>query len=68
MDINDLSRSFELSQQHVEDAVSPHDLVSALTKVGVQYVMIGGHTLGYFTGNPRATIDVDVIVASSHVP
>lgn len=53
-DSSSLERSFRLSQQHVDDAVSPHDLASVLAENGARYVMIGGHVLGYFTGTPRA--------------
>jgi hypothetical protein len=66
-DSNSFERSHQLAQQHVEDAVSPHDLASVLTATGTQYVLIGGHAIGYFTGTPRATVDVDVIVSSPQV-
>jgi hypothetical protein len=47
VDSNSIERSYQLSQQHVEDAVSPHDLAGVLAKAGTRYVMIGGHALGY---------------------
>jgi hypothetical protein len=55
-------RSHQLSRQQIEDAISPHDVASALLQADVKYVLIGGHVLAYFTGTPRATVDVDVIV------
>lgn len=66
-DSSNLERSHQLSQQHVDDAVSPHELAIVLSQSGARYVLIGGHVLGYFTGTPRATIDVDVIVSAAHV-
>jgi hypothetical protein len=44
-----------------------HELASVLTASGAKYVLIGGHAIGYFTGTPRATVDVDVIVSSPQV-
>jgi hypothetical protein len=68
---NDTENSFEqshrLSQQQADDAVSPYELTAILNDGGIKYVLIGGHVLGYLTGAPRATVDVDVIVSSSHV-
>ncbi|MEY4575892.1 MAG: hypothetical protein RL701_595 [Pseudomonadota bacterium] len=64
---NSIERSHQLSQQQVADAVSPHALAGLLFQAGATYVMIGGHVLGYLTGNPRATVDVDVIVSTSHI-
>jgi predicted nucleotidyltransferase len=68
---NDTENSFEqshrLSQQHAADAVSPYELTAILEAGGIKYVLIGGHVLGYLTGSPRATVDVDVIISSAHV-
>ena len=68
---NDTENSFEqshrLSQQQADDAVSPYELTAILNEGGIKYVLIGGHVLGYLTGTPRATVDVDVIISSAHV-
>ena len=56
-------RSYQLSKQHVDDAISPHEVAEVLNELKVKYVLIGGHVLGYFTGSPRATVDVDVMVS-----
>jgi len=58
-------RSHQLSRQQIDDAVSPHELTAVLSAAGVKYVLIGGHILGYFTGSPRATVDVDVVVSNA---
>jgi len=64
---NTFELSHLLSQQQVDDAVSPFDVVALLNAGGIKYVLIGGHLLGHLTGSPRATVDVDVIVASGQV-
>jgi hypothetical protein len=63
---NSLERAHQLSKQQVDDAVSPHELALLFTDNGIEYVLIGGHILGYFSGTPRATVDVDVIVSAAH--
>jgi hypothetical protein len=60
-------KSHQLSRQHVPDAVSPHEIATILNERGIRFVLIGGHLLGYLTGSPRATVDVDVIVSSGQV-
>jgi len=60
-------RSHQLSLQHAADAVSPYELTAILSSHSISYVLIGGHVLGYLIGSPRATVDVDVLVSSSHV-
>ena len=62
-----LEQSHRLSKQHVHDAVSPLDVVSVLNDGKVHFVLIGGHMLGFHTGTPRATVDVDVIVAHADI-
>jgi autonomous glycyl radical cofactor GrcA len=68
---NDTENSFEqshrLSQQQTDDAVSPYEVTAILEEGGIKYVLIGGHVLGYLTGSPRATVDVDVIVSNAHL-
>lgn len=64
---NLLEKSHQLSRQAVGDAVSPQNVVLQLTNAGAKYVLIGGHMLSFYTGTPRATIDVDVIVSTAHV-
>lgn len=66
-DSSSLQRSYDLSRLHVSDAVSPYELAKILAEARAEYVLIGGHTLGYFTGTPRATVDVDAIVAASDI-
>lgn len=63
-----LSRSFELSCLHVADAASPFTVAGLLADARIRYVLIGGHALAYLTASPRATVDVDVLLAIRDVP
>ena len=56
-----------MSKQQIDDAVSPYELTSILNKGNIEYILIEGHVLCYFTGSPKATIDVDVIVSNTHM-
>ena len=64
---NFLEQSHQLSRQAVADAVSPQEIVLILSKIGAKHVLVGGHMLSFYTGSPRATVDVDVIVSTAHV-
>lgn len=64
---NYLKQSHQLSQQAFGDAVSPEEVVLILSKIGARHVLIGGHMLSFYTGTPRATVDVDIIVSAAHV-
>jgi predicted nucleotidyltransferase len=47
-----------------EDVALP-DVVKALNDAGVDFVLVGGHAIGGWTKKPRATVDVDVVIASN---
>ena len=64
-DIQNLQKSYELSSQHVEDAVNPLEVAALFEKERVSYVLIGGHMLSFYTGTARATVDVDFIIGAS---
>lgn len=64
-DINNLIKSFELSGQKINDVVNPLDLAAIFEKERIAYVLIGGHMLSFYTGNIRATVDVDFIIGGS---
>lgn len=42
--------------------ITPFDVSRVLDGVGVVYVLVGAHAAAGYTGAPRATIDVDVVV------
>jgi hypothetical protein len=51
---------------HMEYAVSPYEVIAVLNKAHVSFVLVGAYGLGGWTGKPRSTEDVDVIVAAKH--
>ena len=42
--------------------IGPADVARVLDDAGVRYVIVGAHAANGYTGRPRATVDVDVIV------
>lgn len=42
--------------------IGPEDVARVLNQAGVKYVIVGAHAANGYTGRPRATVDVDVIV------
>ena len=42
--------------------IGPDDVARVLREAGVEYVVVGAHAANGYTGRPRATVDVDVIV------
>ncbi len=63
--IENLQKSYELSSQQVEDAVSPLEVAALFEEKRFSYVLIGGHMLSFYTGTARATVDVDFIVSGT---
>src|SRR5207244_3006268 len=51
---------------HMEHVVSPQKVIAILNKVGVSFVLVGAYGLVGWTKKPRATVDVDVVVAAKH--
>src|SRR5687768_9388087 len=42
--------------------IGPADVARVLREAGLKYVIVGAHAANGYTGRPRATVDVDVIV------
>jgi hypothetical protein len=42
--------------------IGPDDVARVLRAAGVEYVVVGAHAANGYTGRPRATVDVDVVV------
>jgi len=42
--------------------IGPAEVARVLRDAGIKYVIVGGHAANGYTGRPRATVDVDVIV------
>src|SRR4051812_3264233 len=57
-----LTTSTALAGYYVKGFISPLDVIRVLRAAGVRFMLIGAHALGGWTGTPRATLDVDVLV------
>lgn len=53
-----------LSGYQVVKSISPLDVISVLNANGISFVLVGAYGLAGWTKAPRATQDVDVLVAS----
>ncbi|MFO0841202.1 MAG: hypothetical protein U0797_02240 [Gemmataceae bacterium] len=62
-----LTTSSWLSSLYVQDQIPPLDVIAVLEAAKIKYVLVGAHGLGGWTRQPRATQDVDVIVAARQV-
>jgi hypothetical protein len=58
-----LDASSVLSGYYVTNAISPLDVIRVLNGAGVRFVLVGLHGIGGWMQKPRATEDVDVLVA-----
>ncbi|MCF6317979.1 MAG: hypothetical protein L3J83_01695 [Proteobacteria bacterium] len=61
--IENLYKSHQLSKQVIDNVINPLEIIELFEKNGLKYALIGGHMLAYYTNNPRATVDVDFIIA-----
>jgi hypothetical protein len=61
-----LAISSRLSGYYVANAILPIDVIRTLNAAGVQFMLIGAHGIGGWMQKPRATEDVEVVVASRH--
>src|SRR5579872_6776309 len=59
-----LETSTALSGYYYVKGIAPIDVIRVLRAVGVRFMLVGAHALGGWTGAPRATHDVDVLVAT----
>ncbi len=57
----DIALGVRLAKMH-ERTIGPGDVARVLRAAGVQYVLVGSHAANGYTGRPRTTVDVDVIV------
>lgn len=55
-----------LSSFQVAHAIPPSEVISVLQNEGISFVLVGAYGLGGWIQKPRATADVDVIVAAKH--
>src|SRR5437588_4802732 len=59
-----LSTSTALAGYYVKGFIPPIQVIRVLRAVGVRFMLVGAHGLGGWTGAPRATHDVDVLVGT----
>lgn len=57
----DIALGAKLAQMQ-DRPIGPVDVARVLRDAGVKYVIVGAHAINGYTGRPRATVDVDVIV------
>jgi hypothetical protein len=58
-----LATSSALSEYYVPNLITPLEVIRILNAAKVRFMLLGAHGLGGWTGEPRATKDVDVLVA-----
>jgi hypothetical protein len=61
-----LETSTALSGYAMATQILPPDVISVLNRQRISFVLVGAHGLGGWTKKPRATQDIDVIVAAKH--
>jgi hypothetical protein len=59
-----LRTSSALSSLYVPDLIEPLQVIGVLNAAGVRFMLVGAHCIGGWTQKPRATEDVDVLVAA----
>src|SRR5437588_13070543 len=62
-----LFKSSKLSGVYVPHFIAPEEVIRVLNAAKVSFTLVGAHGLGGWTGKPRATEDVDVVVVQRHV-
>ncbi len=55
--------SATLSKWQVKHMIPLQEVLAVLNGAGVEFVLAGAHAIGGYTKKPRATMDVDVVVA-----
>ena len=58
-----LAKTIALSQYYVANMITPIEVIRVLNKAKISFVLVGLHGLVAWMREPRATEDVDVIVA-----
>lgn len=62
-----LERTVGLTRELVEGVMSPRDIVPVLERERIPYVLLGLYGISGWLKEPRATEDVDVLVAQRHL-
>jgi hypothetical protein len=64
---NSLATSTYLSGYYMKHAIPPEKVIAVLNNAGISFVLVGLHGIGGWMKKPRATEDVDVVVAAKHL-
>jgi predicted nucleotidyltransferase len=56
-----------LTRYQMPAAIQPRDVIRVLNKAKISFVLVGAYGLAGWIKDPRATKDVDVVVAARHV-
>src|SRR5260370_402363 len=62
-----LATSTALTVYYMPEAITPIQVIRLLKTAGIRFMLVGAHGIGGWTGAPRATQDIDVIVAARGV-
>jgi len=62
--VQSLATSSALSEYYVPNLITPLDVIRILNAARVKFMLLGAHGIGGWTREPRATKDVDVLVAA----
>jgi Nucleotidyl transferase AbiEii toxin, Type IV TA system len=62
--VRSLETSTRLTRYVMPEAVTPLDVIRALNGAKINFLLVGAHGLGGWMKKPRATEDVDVMVAA----
>jgi hypothetical protein len=61
-----LETATALSRIQIVNAISPAAVIAVLQNAGISFVLVGAYGISGWTQKPRATRDVDVVVAAKH--
>jgi hypothetical protein len=59
-----LREATEITRWFVPDLITPHAVIRVLNAANVRFMLLGAYAIGGWTREPRATKDVDVLVAT----
>src|SRR5438270_402925 len=62
-----LATSTALSRYYMPELITPLQFIRILNAAKVRFVLMGAHAIGGWTDEPRATQDVDILVAARGV-
>src|SRR6266850_8094980 len=61
--VRSLETSTRLTSYFMPQAITPLDVIRVLNEAGINFVLVGAYGLAGWMKKPRATEDVDVVVA-----